>query len=143
MGSPTRSARNLANNAAQVATEAVEVTRDNQFVLEQVVEEMTKLTEAIDIIWSQQEALRGAMEAMDTTLAALKKTVTRSDNAAAIEFEAAEREFSEKKEKLRAARIAALEKQETPLPAPAVEEKKVVSSPGSSSYPSEAFVFGG
>lgn len=142
MGSPTRSARNLANNAAQAATEAVEVTRDNQFVLEQVVEEMTKLTEAIDILWSQQEALRGAMEAMDTTLAALKKTVTRSGNAAAIEFEAAEREFSEKKEKLRAARIAALEKQETPLPAP-VEEKKVVSSPGSSSYPSEAFVFGG
>jgi len=143
MGSPTRSARNLATSAAETANQAVEVTKDNQFLLTQVLDEMTKLTEAIDIIWSQQEALRGAMEAMDTTLAALKKTVLQSGNIASVQFEEAERSFAEKKAKLRAAREAALAQAELAKPEIAVENKPFPTSPGSSSYPSEAFVFGG
>lgn len=143
MGSPTRSARNLAASAAENANEAIEVAKDNQFVLTQMVEEMAKLTEAIDIIWSQQEALRGAMEAMDTTLAALKQTVLRSGNTASVQFDEAERSFAEKKARLRAARESALQQAElanTPAP---VENKPSPVSPGSSSYPAEAFVFGG
>jgi peptidoglycan hydrolase CwlO-like protein len=143
MGSPTRSARNLAASATETANQAVEVTKDNQFLLTQVLDEMSKLTEALDIIWAQQEALRGAMEAMDTTLAALKQTVLRSGNAVYAQFDEAERSFAEKKAKLRAAREASLEQAElanTPAP---VENKPSPVSPGSSSYPAEAFVFGG
>ena len=108
MGNATRSARNIASTAAEVANEAVEVTRDNQFLLTQVVEEMSKLTEAIDIIWAQQESMRQAMEAMDTTLAALRQTILKSGNVTSAQFDAATAEFAEKKAKLRAAREAAL-----------------------------------
>lgn len=143
MGSPNRSARNIASFAAETANQAVEVTKDNQFMLTQVLEEMTKLTEAIDVIWAQQEALRGAMEAMDTTLAALKQTVLRSGNTTSLQFEQAERSFAEKKAKLRAAREAAFQKSEVAESAVPVENKPSIASPGSSSYPAGAFVFGG
>ena len=142
MGNPTRSARNIASTAAEAANEAVEVTRDNQFVLSQVVEEMSKLTEAIDIIWAQQESMRQAMEAMDTTLAALRQTILKSGNVSSAQFDAATAEFAEKKAKLRAAREAALKQSEVAEPPPPVENKPMV-SPGRSSYPSGAFIFGG
>jgi hypothetical protein len=142
MGNSTRSARNIASTAAEVANEAVEVTRDNQFLLTQVVEEMSKLTEAIDIIWAQQESMRQAMEAMDTTLAALRQTIIKSGNVTSAQFDAATAEFSEKKAKLRAARELALKQPEVAeLPLPV--ENKPMTSPGSSSYPSGAFIFGG
>lgn len=143
MGNPTRSARNLAVSATETANQAVEVTKDNQFLLTQVLDELSKLTEAIDIIWAQQEAMRGAMEAMDTTLAALKQTVLRSGNVASAQFEEAERSFVEKKVRMRAARQAVLEKAELAGTGTLVDNKPVMASPGSSSYPSEAFVFGG
>lgn len=144
MGSPNRSARNLAVSATESAAQAVEVTKDHQLLLTQVLDEMSKLTEAIDIIWAQQEAMRGAMEAMDTTLAAIKQTVLWSGkHPAQAQFEEAERSFAEKKAKMRAAREAALQRAELAEPQEIVENKPTPASPGSSSYPSEAFVFGG
>lgn len=143
MGSPNRSARNLATSATETANQAVEVTKDHQFLLTQVLDEMSKLTEAIDIIWAQQEAMRGAMEAMDTTLAALKQTVLRSGNVASTQFDEAERSFAEKKAKLRAARETALQQAELANEPEPVDNKPSPVSTGSSSYPSEAFVFGG
>lgn len=143
MGSPNRSARNLATSATEAANQAVEIAKDNQFLLTQVLDEMSKLTEAINIIWAQQEAMRGAMEAMDTTLAALKQTVLRSGNVASVQFDEAERSFAEKKAKLRAAREAALQKAELANTPPPVENKPSPGPPGSSIYPAEAFVFGG
>jgi len=141
MGSPNRSARNLATSATESAAQAIEVTKDHQFLLTQVLDEMSKLTEAIDIIWAQQEAMRGAMEAMDTTLAALKQTVLRSGNVASTQFDEAERSFAEKKAKLRAARNAALEEAGLVPDAVPVENSPLPSLP--SAYPAESFIFGG
>lgn len=142
MGSPNRSARNLAVSATESAAQAVEVTKDHQFLLTQVLDEMSKLTEAIDIIWAQQEAMRGAMEAMDTTLAALKQTVLWSGkHPAQAQFEEAERSFAEKKAKMRAARNAALEEAELVPDAVPVENSPLPSLP--SAYPAESFIFGG
>lgn len=142
MGSPNRSARNLATSATESAAQALEVTKDHQFLLTQVLDEMSKLTEAIDIIWAQQEAMRGAMEAMDTTLAALKQTVLWSGkHPAQAQFEEAERSFAEKKAKMRAARNAALE--EAGLVPDAVPVENSPLPPPPSAYPAESFIFGG
>lgn len=143
MTSPTRSARRLAVSASEAANQALETTKDNQFLVTQVLDEMSKLTAAIDILWAQQEALRTAMDTMDITLAALKQTVLRMDVALPAQFEETERLFAEKKANLRAAREAALQKEELVNTGEPAENKTSSAPAGNAGYPSEAFVFGG
>lgn len=143
MTSPTRSARRLAVSASEAANQALETTKDNQFLVTQVLDEMSKLTAAIEILWAQQEAMRAAMDTMDITLAALKQTMLRTDVALPAQFEDAERLFAEKKANLRAAREAALQKEELVNTGEPVENKTSSAPAGNAGYPSEAFVFGG
>jgi len=117
-----------------------QTTEASQAATAQTLDALATLTQAVEVLWSQQEALRQGMEEIDVTLSALRQVVLHTGTEEMRkQFEEALRRTKETKANLRAAREAAVRKMRL---ADTPEVSNNTQAPIAPGRPPEAFIFG-